>query len=53
MDDGRRVGYGLKLCTNSFSFEDVTRLALVLKQLYNIKASVQSRGGVNQYHLYV
>lgn len=53
MDDGSRVGSGLKLCTNSFSFEDITGLTLVLKELYGIISSVQSAGVPNQYILYI
>lgn len=53
MDDGARVGSGLKLCTNSFTFVDCNRLAIVLYDLYNIKATVQSAGAPSQYHIYV
>lgn len=53
MDDGGRVGYGLKLATNSFTFEDTSRLALVLTQLYGIKASVHKNGVPNQYNIYI
>lgn len=53
MDDGGRLGYGLKLATNSFSFADTTRLVQVLNDLYGIKASVQSAGVPNQYIIYV
>jgi hypothetical protein len=53
MDDGGRVGYGLKLATNSFTFEDCTRLTIVLFKLYGIKSSVQSAGVSGQHHIYV
>jgi ubiquinol-cytochrome c reductase cytochrome b subunit len=53
MDDGARVGKSLKLCTNSFSYADCTRLTNILYDIYNIKASVQSAGSPNQYHIYV
>jgi ubiquinol-cytochrome c reductase cytochrome b subunit len=53
MDDGARVGQGLKLCTNSFTFEDTTRLAVVLNELYGLKAVVQSAGVPNQYIIYI
>ena len=53
MDDGGRVGYGLKLATNSFTFEDTTRLAHILFVLYGIKATVQKTGVINQYHIYI
>jgi hypothetical protein len=53
MDDGGRVGSGLKLSTNSFTFEDCTRLTVVLSQLYGIKSSVQSAGVPGQHCLYI
>lgn len=53
MDDGARVGNGLKLCTNSFTFEDCTRLCAVLGTLYGIRATVQSAGAPGQYHVYI
>lgn len=52
-DDGARVGQGLKLCTNCFTFEDNTRLAMVLNKKYGLKAVVQSAGVPNQYHIYI
>jgi ubiquinol-cytochrome c reductase cytochrome b subunit len=53
IDDGRRVGSGLKFCTNCFTFQDCTRLSLSLSNLYDIKSTVQSRGVPNQYIIYV
>lgn len=53
MNDGGRVGYGLKLATHSFSFADTSRLALILFQLYSLKATVQKTGVEDQYHIYV
>ena len=53
MDDGGRVGYGLKLCTNSFTWADCTRLSTVLHEKYGLKSSVQSAGKPNQYIIYV
>lgn len=53
MDDGARVGSGLKLCTNCFTFEETTRLTLVLNELYGIKSSLQKTGVPNQYHIYI
>ena len=52
-DDGARVGAGLKLCTNCFTFEDTTRLAMILHEKYGLKAVVQSAGALNQYHIYI
>lgn len=53
MDDGARIRYGLKLCTNSFTFADCIRLTVVLHNLYNIKSSVQSAGVQNQYVIHI
>ena len=53
MDDGARLRYGLKLCTNSFQFTDCTRLTEVLHDLYGIKSSVQSAGVENQYCIHI
>ena len=53
MDDGGRVGSGLKLATNSFTFADSLRLVRVLHDLYGLKASVQSAGVRDQYHIYI
>ena len=53
MDDGSRSGSGLKLSTNSFTFEDTTRLVLNLNKLYGIKSSVQNAGHLNQYIIYI
>lgn len=53
MDDGGWVGYGLKFATNSFTHEDCTLLVQTLRNLYGIKAEVQSAGVPNQYCVYV
>lgn len=59
MDDGTKLGKGLKLCgraTNSFSYSDCLFLVEVLYVNFNIKASVQSAGLAgpdNQYCLYI
>ena len=49
--DGVRVGKGIKLCTNSFTYQDCTRLTQVLYDLYNVKSSVQSAGGPRRYKI--
>lgn len=51
--DGVRVGKGIKLCTNSFTYQDCTRLTQVLYDLYNVKSSVQSAGGPRRYKIYI
>lgn len=56
MDDGGRVGQGLKLATNSFTFSDCLRLTQVLYDLYGIKATVQKAGAgaaTQQFHIYI
>lgn len=53
MDDGTRVGKGLKLSTNSFTYADCIRLTNLLYDFYNIKATVQTAGLSNQYHIYI
>jgi len=56
MDDGSKVGSGLKLSTNSFSYSDCLLLVKVLYDNFNIKASIQSAsaGPKNpQSHIYV
>lgn len=53
MDDGGKVGKSLKFASNSFSYEECLYLVEVLYLNFNIKASVQSAGVVNQYTIYV
>lgn len=53
MDDGGKVGQGLKLSTNSFSYSDCNLLVEVLYKKFNVKASVQSTGVYNQYNIYI
>ena len=53
MDDGGRIGKGLKFATNYFSYEDCLLLSNVLFDKYNLRTSVQSAGVPNQYIIYV
>lgn len=53
MADGSKVSGGLKLCTNSFSFADCNFLVTLLYNNFNLKASVQSAGAKDQYHIYI
>lgn len=53
IDEGTRVGRGIKLCMNSFRYQDCTRLTQVIYDLYNFKSSVQSAGTPGQYHIYI
>jgi len=53
MDDGCTSGKGLKLSTNSFTYNDCLFLTTVLLNNFNIKATVQSAGIPNQYVIYI
>ena len=53
MDDGCKVGNGLKLCTNSFTYSECNFLVKILYDNFKIKASVQSAGVDNQFHIYI
>lgn len=53
MDDGSKVKGGLKLSTNSFTYSDCLLLVTVLDDNFALKATVQSAGVPDQYHLYV
>jgi hypothetical protein len=53
MVDGAKVAQGLKLCTNSFSYNDCLLLIKALNSNFNIKASIQSAGQKDQYIIYI
>ena len=53
MVEGGKVGEGLKLSTNSFSYSDCLLLVKVLYENFKLKSSVQSAGALNQYHIYI
>ena len=53
MDDGSKVSQGLKLCTNSFTYNDCLKLVNVLNYNFNVKATVQSAGSKDQYIIYI
>jgi len=48
MDDGSKTAYGCKFATNSFSYEDCTFICKVLSSRYDINATVQKAGIVDQ-----
>jgi ubiquinol-cytochrome c reductase cytochrome b subunit len=52
-DDGGKVSSGLKIATNSFSYDEVEFLAKLLRDKYNLKVSVIKTGHINQYNLYI
>ena len=53
MDDGSKVGSGLKLSTNSFTYTDCMLLVKVLYENFKLKSNVQSAGVPNQYHIHI
>lgn len=53
MDDGSKAGSGIKFCTNSFTYTDCMLLVKVLYENFKLKATVQSAGVSNQYHIYI
>ena len=53
MDDGSKVGKGLKLSTNCFTYHECLFLINVLHKNFNLKASVQSAGSDKQYIIYI
>jgi hypothetical protein len=55
MDDGAKVGNGLKLSTNNFTQNEVLKLCNIFLSKYNIKVNIQSAGNSSkdQYIIYV
>jgi ubiquinol-cytochrome c reductase cytochrome b subunit len=53
MDDGAKVGKGFKFSTNCFSYNDCLILIKALNDNFNLKATVQSAGSTDQYHIYI
>jgi ubiquinol-cytochrome c reductase cytochrome b subunit len=53
MDDGAKVGKGLKFATNSYSYNDCLILVKALYDNFNLKVSIQSAGVKDQYIIYV
>ena len=53
MDDGSRVGKGLKLCTNCFTYKECLLQSNLLRNNYKLKVSIQKTGAPNQYQLYI
>jgi len=53
MDDGAKVGSGMKFCTNAFLPEDIQLLSDALRTRYGLTTTVQSAGAKDQYNLYV
>jgi hypothetical protein len=53
MDDGAKVGKGLKFSTNSYTYEDCLILIKVLHDNFNLKSSIQLAGAKDQYLIYI
>ena len=53
MDDGAKIGRGLKFSTNCFTYSECLILVKALNDNFNIKASVQSAGSKDQYIIYI
>jgi len=53
MDDGSKVGKGVKLSTNNFTKEECIILVSILEKNFNLKATVQSAGSKEQYIIYI
>jgi hypothetical protein len=53
MNNGAKIGKSIKLCTNSFSYNDCLILKKALNDNFNIKASIQSAGSKNRYIIYI
>jgi len=53
MDDGAKVGKGLKFTTNSFTYNECLILIKALNDNFNVKASIQLAGNKNQYIIYI
>lgn len=52
MDDGGKVSSGLKIATNSFTFQEVEFLCKVLNNKYGFNCRPNSAGVSNQYIIY-
>lgn len=53
MDDGGKVGKGLKLATNNFSKDEIKHLIYILNKKYNIKSTIHKTGAIDQYNIYI
>jgi hypothetical protein len=56
MDDGSKLGQGLKLSTNAFTYSDCLLLVKTIHDNFSLKASIQSAGaGSNnsQFNIYI
>jgi len=52
MDDGSVSSAGLKIATNAFSLEDLSRTKKFIEDKYKLKCTVSSAGVQGQYVIY-
>lgn len=53
MNDGAKVGKGLKFLTNSYTYNDCLILIKALNDNFNLKASIQLAGAKDKYIIYI
>lgn len=53
MDNGGKIGKGLKLATNNFTLNEVKQLIAILDVKYNIKSTIHKTGAIDQYNIYI
>ena len=53
MNDGGKIGKGLKLATNNFTLNEVKQLIAILDVKYNIKSTIHKTGAIDQYNIYI
>ena len=53
MNDGGKIGKGLKLATNNFTLNEVKQLIAILDIKYNIKSTIDKTGTIDQYNIYI
>lgn len=53
MDNGGKIGKGLKLATNNFTLNEVKQLISILEVKYNIKSTIHKTGAIDQYNIYI
>jgi ubiquinol-cytochrome c reductase cytochrome b subunit len=53
MDHGTKVNKGIKLSTNSFTYQECIYLTNALHNNFNLKATIQSSGTKDQYIIYI
>lgn len=52
MDDGGRVGHGLKIATHCFKYDDLFKVQLFLQKKYDLTVVIHKAGTEGPFHLY-